>query len=337
MTCSHDDVMCLVVLSNMEIPVDRWSTSALCMRRNGVVRSQNESSRRVRGGNMRTEHDMIVHIQEHARQDENVRGVVINGSRVSPSAIRDDYQDYDIFYLVNDVQKFISDHTIEHELGDTKLLFRPDQHYPELFHDEQVYLMLFTDNMRIDLIICSFDTFHTKYQTDASQYPMQCLLDKDGKLGCVEDQDESARFVKSLDEQTYQQTCAEFYWEIQNVVKGLCRDHLPYALFLRDIALRDMLNRLVDGYIGIRHQYRVSVGTHGKYRKRYLDERTYEAYRRTYRANTLDDIWESVQTMMDLFERLALIISEEYQYEYPRGKERVMREYFLRARGRSQE
>lgn len=194
--------------------------------------------------------------------------------------------------------------------------------------------MLLTDNTRIDVIICSLDTFHTKYRTDASQYPMKPLLDKDGALHGVEEQDESAFFVKPLDEQAYQQTCAEFYWEIQNVVKGLCRDHLPYALFLRDIALRDMLNRLVDCYIGIRHQYHVTVGALGKYRKRYLDEHTYEEYYRTYRANDTHDIWESVQTMMDLFQRLALIIAEEYQYDYPLEKDRIMREYVLNARGR---
>jgi len=43
-----------------------------------------------------------------------------------------------------------------------------------------------------------------------------------------------------MDENTFNNACAEFFWEIQNVVKGLKRDELSSAMFLRDIAMRDI-------------------------------------------------------------------------------------------------
>ena len=58
--------------------------------------------------NMRTEQEMYDLILGFARQDERVRVVAMNGSRANPNAPRDAFQDYDIVYLVTEMDSFLA-------------------------------------------------------------------------------------------------------------------------------------------------------------------------------------------------------------------------------------
>ena len=56
----------------------------------------------------RSEQEMMEAILSTAREDERVRAVGLNGSRANPRARRDDFQDYDIVYLVTDMESFLA-------------------------------------------------------------------------------------------------------------------------------------------------------------------------------------------------------------------------------------
>lgn len=133
-----------------------------------------------------------------------------------------------------------------------------------------------------------------------------------------------------MDKEAYRNTCAEFFWETQNMAKGLKRDELSFAMFIRDISLRDMLNRMMDTYIGMNNDYKVSVGTLGKYRKQYLSHDEYELYKCTYLSNTTEDQWKSLLCMIDLFGSLGRQIAVKYGFHYPAENEQYIRDYLHR-------
>lgn len=60
------------------------------------------------GEKMRTEEEMFQMILEIAKQDERIRAVYLNGSRTNPNVKKDEYQDFDIVYVVNDVIPFLN-------------------------------------------------------------------------------------------------------------------------------------------------------------------------------------------------------------------------------------
>jgi hypothetical protein len=49
--------------------------------------------------------------------------------------------------------------------------------------------------------------------------------------------DKNGYWVKPMDEKAFRNTCSEFFWETQNMDKGLKRDELSFAMFIRDILL----------------------------------------------------------------------------------------------------
>ncbi len=58
---------------------------------------------------MRTEQELYDLILAFARKDERIRVVAMNGSRANPNAPRDAFQDYDIVFLVTDMDSFLAD------------------------------------------------------------------------------------------------------------------------------------------------------------------------------------------------------------------------------------
>ena len=59
---------------------------------------------------MRTEKEMLDLIINTAKEDERIRAVIMNGSRVNPNVKKDCFQDYDIIYVVEDIRSFTSNH-----------------------------------------------------------------------------------------------------------------------------------------------------------------------------------------------------------------------------------
>jgi aminoglycoside 6-adenylyltransferase len=75
---------------------------------------------------MRTEAEMMDLVLSVARKDDRVRGVILNGSRANPNAKKDRFQDYDIVYLVTDVQLFKQDPDWIDVFGERMILQLPD-------------------------------------------------------------------------------------------------------------------------------------------------------------------------------------------------------------------
>jgi aminoglycoside 6-adenylyltransferase len=55
---------------------------------------------------MRSEEEMYALIQDFALKDPRVRLVLLSGSRANLDAPRDDLQDFDVVYFVNDLDSF---------------------------------------------------------------------------------------------------------------------------------------------------------------------------------------------------------------------------------------
>lgn len=52
---------------------------------------------------------------------------VLNGSRVSPSAMQDEYQDYDIIYIVDVVAPFVENQSWVDFFGKLIIMQKPDE------------------------------------------------------------------------------------------------------------------------------------------------------------------------------------------------------------------
>ena len=122
------------------------------------------------GINMRTEKEMIDLILQIA-ETLKVEAVALSGSRTNDQAPKDDFQDYDIVYLVDNLENLISDLSWLDQFGNRLI----EQH--NILGNRRLYLMLFEDGNRIDLTLCPKDHINEWVDSEAG---FRVLVDEKG-------------------------------------------------------------------------------------------------------------------------------------------------------------
>ena len=167
---------------------------------------------------MRTDTEMMNLILQIADTLE-VEAIALSGSRTNPQATKDEFQDYDVVYIVDDLEELISDLSWLDQFGNRLI----EQHN-RLGH-RRLYLMLFEDGNRIDLTLCPKEHIQEWVDSEAGFSVL-----KDDK-GLFEDYlPNPKRYWTVLpSEEEFAASCNEFWWVSAYVVKGICRKQVIYA------------------------------------------------------------------------------------------------------------
>lgn len=264
---------------------------------------------------MRSEKEMYELILRTAREDERVRAVYMNGSRTNSNVPKDIFQDYDVVYVVTETQSFISDKAWIDLFGERLFMQYPDESpdYPSDKENIYGWLMQFADGNRIDL--------HVETIAHAKEHILDdklcvILLDKDKILPEIPEATDEDYWVKRPTKEQYLCACNEFWWCLDNVAKGLWREELPYVQDMLNFCVRKELEKLLSWKIGILTDFSVSIGKSGKYMYRWLTKEEWQKYLKTYCAGTVEDYWDAVMLMCDLFRETAEFVGEKLGYPY---------------------
>ena len=265
---------------------------------------------------MRTEKEMLDVIINTAIEDERIRAVIMNGSRVNPNVKRDCFQDYDIMYVVNDIQSFTSNHNWVHRFGEIMIVQMPEE-MSLVQPDEDgkfPYLMQFMDGNRIDLTLVPVELIKKFVGQDSLS---KLLLDKDNCMEGFPPASDKDYLIKKPTEKEFLDCCNEFWWCSTNVAKGLWREELSYAKGMLEGPVRDMFIVMLEWHIGMKTDFTVNTGKFGKHFEQYIEEDMWEQFKRTFSNAEYENIWESFFVMSDLFREVANEIANTYEYQYP--------------------
>lgn len=265
---------------------------------------------------MRSEKEMLDLILRFANDDERVRAVILNGSRVNPEVHRDIFQDYDIVFIVSSVEGFVVERSwIGSNFGELIIMQTPDEHgVPSLdLNNNFAFLMLFTDGNRIDLTLYPVEKI-SSFEHDSLSL---LLLDKDDIVGTLSPPSNKDYLAKPPTAQQFAECCNEFWWVSTYIAKGLWRRELSYVKFMYDRPVRDMLILMLKWHIGLRTNFAVDSGKMGKYYEKFLEPKHWEAFVKSYPDAEYENIWQALFIMCDLFREIALEVANYYQYDYP--------------------
>ncbi len=265
--------------------------------------------------NMRSEKKMLDLILTYAREHDEVRAVVMNGSRVNPNAKKDPFQDYDVVYFVRSVEPFMRSTEVVRYFGEIMILQTPEEmHDPPAVGDgHYTYLMQFMDGNRIDL------SFFTLDQTDVTLKDSLSLvlLDKDNLLGELPPPSDVGYLPQRPNAKAFDDCCNEFWWLNPYVAKGLWRNEPTYAKHVLDTLMREQLMKMLTWYFGTQTGFQRSPGKWGKYLKGQLGTELWTLLECTYSDLQLDNIWEALFSMDNLFRQIAKSVANGFQFNYP--------------------
>ena len=167
---------------------------------------------------MRTDQEILGLIIETAKKLQ-VNAVALSGSRTNQKIQTDEFQDYDIVYIVENLDELISDLSWIDQFGTRNI----EQH--NILGNRRLYLMLFEDGNRIDLTLCP--KVHIKEWVE-SEADFTVLEDTKGLFESYSPSPE--RFwIHPASETDFKKACNEFWWVSAYVVKGICRNQVIYA------------------------------------------------------------------------------------------------------------
>lgn len=283
---------------------------------------------------MRNKQQMMDLILRVAREDERVRVVGVEGSRTNPHVPKDEFQDYDLSYLVTDMASYKQSDAWLEVFGPRIIMQKPED--MELFPPELggwfSYLMLFEDGNRVDLKLVPIEELDRYLGHDGL---LKILLDKDSRIACPPLPTDEAYHVKCPTARMYDDGCNEFWWVSTYVVKGLCRGEMLYAIEHLNRYVRPALLRMLAWQVGTETRFSLSVGKAYKYLDNYVAAETMDTLLATCRNGTSEEIWQALLGCYQLFRHSAAMVAERLGYEYPPYDKRVTaytlqkkREYF---------
>ena len=264
---------------------------------------------------MRTEAEMLDVILKTA-ETLQVEAVAMSGSRTNTKAPKDEFQDYDVVYVVDDLDNLTSD------------LFWLDLFGKRIIDQEvaldhrRLYLMLFEDGNRIDLTLCPKD--HIQEWVD-SETGFTVLEDPE-HLFEPYSQNLERFWMTPASETDFKNSCNEFWWVSAYVVKGICRKQAVYATdHLYGICQQELLKILAWQVASDRGK--IDIGKNYKYLFNYLPTEKEKEFSNLLDFSSSDKITQSLFATMQLFHQEAQSLAQKMGFDYDKEVTEKMIEY----------
>ncbi|WP_049522552.1 aminoglycoside 6-adenylyltransferase [Streptococcus parasanguinis] len=253
---------------------------------------------------MRTETEMMALILQIA-ESLQVEAVALSGSRINPHSQKDEFQDYDVVYIVDDLEDLISDLSWLDQFGK-----RIIEQEVTLGH-RRLYLMLFEDGNRIDLTLCPKESIQEWVDSEAG---FKVLKDDNGLFEAY--QPNLKRYwTCPPTEEEFVASCNEFWWVSAYVVKAIRRNQLIYATdHLYGICQQELLKVLA--WLVTSDRGVVDIGKNYKYLFQYLPAGQEKEFSALLDLSSFDKITQSLFATMGLFDREAQILAQKMGFTY---------------------
>ena len=264
---------------------------------------------------MRTETEMLDVILKTAKTLQ-VKAVAMSGSRTDPKAPKDEFQDYDVVYVVDDLDNLTSDLSWLDSFG-TRII---EQH--NILGNRRLYLMLFEDGNRIDLTLCPKD--HIQEWVD-SEADFTLLEDPKG-LFVSYSPTPQRYWTNPASEIEFEKTCNEFWWVSTYIVKGICRNQLIYVTdHLYGICQQELLKVLAWQVASDRGK--VDIGKNYKYLFNYLPAEKEKEFSNLLDFSNLEKLTQSLFATMQFFHQEAQSLAQKMGFDYDKEVAEKMIEY----------
>ena len=264
---------------------------------------------------MRTETE-ILNLLLQVAKTLKVEAVVLSGSRTNGQAPKDEFQDYDVVYVVENLDELISDLSWIDQFGKRII----EQH--NVLDHRRLYLMLFEDGNRLDLTLCPKDHIQEWVESEAD---FTVLNDPQGLF--VPYAPTPKRYWTAPASATdFDKSCNEFWWVSAYVVKGICRKQIIYATdHLYSICQQELLKILAWQIASDRGA--VDIGKNYKYLFNYLPIEKEKEFSALLDFSSLDKITQSLLATMEFFHQEAQYLAQKMGFKYEKEVAERMIEY----------
>ena len=264
---------------------------------------------------MKTENKMMELILQIA-ESLQVEAVALSGSRTNPRSPKDEFQDYDVVYIVENLEDLISNLSWLDQFGMRQI----EQH--NVLEHRRLYLMLFEDGNRIDLTLCPKESIQEWVDSEAG---FKVLKDDKGLFDSYIPSPKRYWTAPPTEEE-FAASCNEFWWVSAYVVKAIRRNQLIYATdHLYGICQQELLKVLAWQVTSDRGA--IDIGKNYKYLFHYLPAEKEKEFSALLNLSSIEKVSQSLFATMKLFDCEAQSLAQKMGFDYDQEVAVKMRAY----------
>ena len=255
---------------------------------------------------------LVLQVAENIQVD----AVAMSGSRTDTKAPKDEFQDYNVVYIVESLDGLLADLTWLDQFGKRII----EQH--NVLDHRRLYLILFEDGNRIDLTLCP--KVHIKEWVD-SEADYTVLKDEKGLFESYTTNPQRY-WTNPASPIDFEKACNEFWWVLAYVVKGICRKQAIYATdHLYGICQQELLKVLAWRVAADKGT--IDIGKNYKYLFNYLPAEKEKEFSNLLDFSSLDKITQSLYATIELFHQEAQILAQKMGFDYDKEVAEKMIKY----------
>lgn len=270
---------------------------------------------------MRDLYKELENLIRFALKNDNIRGLVLQGSFVNDNAPIDDFSDLDPLFYVKDLSEFLEDNEWKNYFG-KPISFFHDEGVIKDNHKWYTRLTIYSDGFKMDFGFQSVKSI--KYARNMELYKV--YVDKDNVIPEPEVIDDSKFYIKKPTEEEYIERINAFFFDTSYVVKALARDEMFFEKYMEQV-LKKKIHKLLEWHIGCKHNFEVNAGVIGRYFKKYLSKDEWEMLLKTYPDSDKLNCAKALIKSFDLVRYLGESIANCLGYTYPKQHELDMLDY----------
>lgn len=263
-----------------------------------------------------------------AAADDNIRAVLLQGSRANPNGLVDRWSDYDVAFVTRSNEPYLASGWFDgfvRQFGPVAVAQQPDD--PALFDDghdpraHYAFLTQFADGLRLDLTFVTVDSLDVAGLESATVV----LRDLDGVVPVRPPSDAGYRTPAPSAKQ-FAACCDEFWWTVPYVAKAVARGQTLAALELLGGVTRPQFTRMLCWLAVADAGTPLALGKHAHRLGDWIPDELRAALLASYPRADLAEVDAALATMVNAFGRAAARVAEAFGFEWcPEQGTRVVR------------
>ena len=272
------------------------------------------------------QHDpVIAKLQKWAAERASIRAMLLTSNRANSRshAVPDLLSDYDIVLVVDDIRPYHQDRAWLDHFGEVLVTYwDPIYQSPETGLETFGNVVQYIDGLRIDFTLWPIGQVQKIVESKRLPADLDVgyavLLDKDGLTDRLGPPTYTAYIPAPPTKAIFDKVVEDFYSDAPHVAKCLLRDELMPAKWCLDYDMKYLfLRQMLEWRVELDHAWSLPVGVHGKGLKKQLSEVTWAALERTYAGADLDENWEALFEMLNLFKEVGEQVAAGLGFEFP--------------------
>ena len=277
--------------------------------------------------------DVLPTLIQWAIRHDSIRAVLLTSTRAIPAAQVDLLSDYDVILIVQDIHRFVSDHSWLNDFGEVLVAYWDPIHPDPVFgFDQCACVIQYCDGLKIDFTLWPVTLLQRIMAAPALPAELdagyQVLLDKDHLTDTMLPHTGKAYMPTKPTLEEYQLLINDFLSDAPYVAKCLWRGELMPAKWCLDFDMKHIFLRwMLEWRLEMDHDWSVPVGSLGKGLRKHLPPAIWTALEQTYVGAQTEDNWEALKRTMELFRQVSTEVGDYLGYAYPDKLHQRVSEY----------